>query len=131
MIGAVIGVLAVGAALAAPGHFSRPADPLEGVKTSIRLKKFAEAATALQKLAGTGNTIYFYGENGRESAPTTPLDTAGIISAHEAAVDALIGQIERPGSGHACDIRFGVRVVEILAAAEESIVTGRRVDVLR
>src|SRR2546429_8510935 len=51
----VLGVLAVGAALAAPRQFSRAADPLEGVKTAIRLKKFAEAATALQKLASAGN----------------------------------------------------------------------------
>jgi predicted dehydrogenase len=80
---------------------------------------------------GTGNTLYFYGENGRETAPATPLETAGIISAHQAAVDALIGQIEQPGSGHDCDIRFGVRVVEILAAAEESLTTGRRVDLRR
>jgi predicted dehydrogenase len=76
----------------------------------------------------TGNALYFYGENGRETAPSTPLGTAGIVSAHQAAVDALIGQIEQPGSGHECDIRFGVRVVEILAAAEESVITGRRVD---
>src|SRR2546421_149783 len=68
---AVLGVLAVGAALAAPRQFSRP-DPLEGVKTSIRLKKFAEAATALQKLAGAGNAeaqymlavFYLNGVNG-------------------------------------------------------------------
>lgn len=81
--------------------------------------------------AATGNTMYFYGESGRETAPSTPLDTAGIVSAHQAAVDALIDQIDRPGSGHPCDIRFGVRVVEILAAAEESIATGRRVDTPR
>src|SRR2546421_1264508 len=68
---AVLGMLAVGAALAAPRQFSRP-DPLEGVKTAIRLKKFAEAATALQKLAGTGNAdaqymlavFYLNGVNG-------------------------------------------------------------------
>jgi predicted dehydrogenase len=81
--------------------------------------------------AGTGTTIYFYGESGRETAPATPLGTAGIVSAHQAAIDALIGQIEQPGSGHACDIHFGVRVVEILAAAEESLTTGRRVDTPR
>src|SRR5437763_16576024 len=68
---AVLGMLAVGAALAAPRQFSRP-DPLEGVKTAIRLKKFAEAATALQKLAGAGNAdaqymlavFYLNGVNG-------------------------------------------------------------------
>src|SRR5256884_1282061 len=68
---AVLGMLAVGAALAAPRQFSRP-DPLEGVKTAIRLKKFTEAATALQKLAGAGNAeaqymlavFYLNGVNG-------------------------------------------------------------------
>src|SRR3989440_12397355 len=68
---AVLGVLAVGAAMAATRQFSRP-DPLEGVKTAIRLKKFAEAATALQKLAGAGNAqaqymlavFYLNGVNG-------------------------------------------------------------------
>src|SRR5437762_2830981 len=44
-------VLAAGAALAV----SRPPDPLDGVKTSIRLKNFAAAATELQKLAAGGN----------------------------------------------------------------------------
>src|SRR2546429_2924964 len=77
---AVLGMLAVGRALAAPRQFSRP-DPLEGVKTSIRLKKFAEAATALQKLAGAGNAdaqymlavFYLNGVNG----PRDPAQARG------------------------------------------------------
>ncbi|TLY94167.1 MAG: sel1 repeat family protein [Gammaproteobacteria bacterium] len=84
---AVLGVLAVGAALAvgtalaAPQQFSRAADPLEGVKTAIRLKKFAEAATALQKLASAGNAdaqymlavFYLNGVNG----PRDPAQARG------------------------------------------------------
>jgi predicted dehydrogenase len=81
--------------------------------------------------AATGTTIYFYGESGREAAAANPLGSDGLISAHQAAIDALIGQIEQPGSGHPCDVHFGVRVVEILAAAEESLTTGRRVDTPR
>src|SRR2546430_7570345 len=77
---AVLGMLAVGAALAAPRQFSRP-DPLEGVKTAIRLKKFAEAATALQKLASAGNAdaqymlavFYLNGVNG----PRDPAQAKG------------------------------------------------------
>src|SRR5256884_8816010 len=77
----VLGVLAVGAALAAPRQFSRAADPLEGVKTAIRLKKFAEAATALQKLASAGNAdaqymlavFYLNGVNG----PRDPAQARG------------------------------------------------------
>src|SRR5216110_1301160 len=61
-------VLAAGAALAV----SRPPDPLDGVKTSIRLKNFAAAATELQKLAAAGNpdaqyllaVFYLNGVNG-------------------------------------------------------------------
>jgi TPR repeat protein len=34
---------------------SRPADPLEGVKASIRVKNFTAAATELQRLAEGGN----------------------------------------------------------------------------
>ena len=65
----MLGVLAAGAALAAP----RPAaDPLEGVKTAIRLKNFTEAATGLQRLAVAGNAeaqyllaaFYLNGVNG-------------------------------------------------------------------
>src|SRR2546429_9870648 len=77
---AVLGMLAVGAALAAPRQFSRP-DPLEGVKTSIRLKKFAEAATALQKLAGAGNADAQYMLAGffphRGNGPRDPAQAQG------------------------------------------------------
>jgi len=38
--------------------------------------------------------------------------------------DALIGQIERPGTTHPCDVRFGLRVVQILGAAERSLANG-------
>jgi len=78
--------------------------------------------------AASGNALYFYGEHGRETAPATPLDAGGLVKAHQTALDALIAQIAHPSTGHPCDIRFGVRVVQILAAAEESLATGRRVD---
>ena len=78
--------------------------------------------------AGTGNQSYFYGEHGRETAPATPLDAAGLVKAHQSALDALLAQIEKPGTGHACDVHFGVQTVAILAAAEESLATGRRVQ---
>ena len=48
---ALLGLLAAGTALAV----SRPADPLDGVKTSIRLKDFTAAASELQRLAEGGN----------------------------------------------------------------------------
>ena len=44
---AVVGLLAAAAA----GAVSRPADPLEGVKASIRVKDFTAAAATLQRMA--------------------------------------------------------------------------------
>jgi predicted dehydrogenase len=72
----------------------------------------------------TGNMLYVYGPAGRMSAPTTGLDTAQIVAAHGSAIDALIAQIEQPGSGHPCDVHFGRRVVQILDAAERSVAHG-------
>ena len=48
---AALAVLAAAAALAV----SRPAEPLDGVKSAIRLKNFTAAATELEKLANAGN----------------------------------------------------------------------------
>src|SRR5204862_8048492 len=67
-------VVAAGAALAG----SRPPDQLDGVKTSIRLKNFAAAATELQKLAAAGNpdaqyllaVFYLNGVNGPRDPAT-------------------------------------------------------------
>jgi predicted dehydrogenase len=77
--------------------------------------------------AAVGSSIYVYGEHGRDSAPTDPPDA---VVAHGAALDALIDLAARPGAGHPCDVRFGARVVEILAAAEASLATGRLVEVV-
>ena len=79
--------------------------------------------------ATIGGSTYFEGEQGRASAPPASGDNADVVAAHQRALDALIEQIERPGSGHACDVHFGTRVVEVLAAAEQSLATGRGVDV--
>jgi predicted dehydrogenase len=73
--------------------------------------------------AAVGNSVYVYGENGREVAPTGPFDS---VLAHRAALDALIASMADPATGHPCDVHFGTRVVEILAAAEESLRTGHR-----
>jgi predicted dehydrogenase len=76
--------------------------------------------------AAVGNSLYVYGEHGREDAPPGPFDP---LVAHRAALDALMAQASSTAKGHACDVHFGARVVEVLAAAEESIRTGRRVEV--
>jgi predicted dehydrogenase len=72
-----------------------------------------------------GNSLYVYGEQGREEAPAGAFDTA---AAYQRALDALIEQAKRGKPGHPCDVRFGAQVVEVLAAAEESLSTGRRQD---
>lgn len=74
--------------------------------------------------AAAGNAVYLYGQSGRLAAPSSALDKSQLVEAHGAALDALINQIARPGTGHACDVRFGLRVVQVLAAAERSLATG-------
>ncbi len=76
--------------------------------------------------AAVGNSLYVYGEHGREEAPSGRFDTA---LAYRAALDALIGQVERGRPGHACDVHFGAQVVEVLAAAEGALRSGCRVAV--
>jgi predicted dehydrogenase len=78
-----------------------------------------------------GSSTYFYGAAGREVAPERMLGRAGEVAAHQRALDALLAQIDQPGSGHPCDVRFGARVVEVLAAAERSLAEGRKVVVDR
>jgi predicted dehydrogenase len=76
--------------------------------------------------AATGTSIYVYGQPGRESAPAGPFDP---VVAHGLALDALVDLAAEPGAGHPCDVHFGARVVEVLSAAEESLATGRRVEI--
>jgi predicted dehydrogenase len=78
--------------------------------------------------AATGSTLYVYGPGGRMTAPGS-FELPRVVAAHHAALDALIDQAAQPGSGHPCDVRFGARVVEILAAAEQALASGRRVEV--
>jgi len=77
-------------------------------------------------VAAIGNSTYVYGEQGREVAPTVAADP---VAAHSAAIDALIEQAASSVPRHPCDVHFGARVVEILAAAEEALRTGCRVAV--
>lgn len=79
-------------------------------------------------VAAIGNATYVYGEHGRETAPTIAADP---VEAHAAALDALIEQAGGSEPHHPCDVHFGARVVEVLAAAEESLRTGCRMAVAR
>jgi predicted dehydrogenase len=81
--------------------------------------------------AAAGSSVYVYGEGGRTSAPAGSSDMARVVAAHQRALDALIDLTEHPSAGHPCDVHFGARVVEILAAAEQSLASGRQVHVER
>jgi predicted dehydrogenase len=76
--------------------------------------------------AAVGNSMYVYGEHGRLEAPSGQFDTA---AAYRAALDALIAQASGQKPSHACDVHFGAQVVGVLAAAEESLRSGQRVEV--
>jgi predicted dehydrogenase len=76
--------------------------------------------------AAAGNAMYVYGEHGRLEAPSGQFDT---LAAYRSALDALIAQAASAGKReHACDVGFGAQVVSVLAAAEESLGAGCRVN---
>ncbi|MEN2418746.1 Gfo/Idh/MocA family oxidoreductase [Streptomyces rimosus] len=66
--------------------------------------------------AASGVSVTLYGTSGATSLPRRQ---EGPEVAYERAVDALLASV-RSGDGHACDARFGLRVTEVLAAAEAS-----------
>jgi hypothetical protein len=72
----------------------------------------------------TGDALYVDGERGRASAPLFALGVDEIVAAHQQALDALLAQIHGREVGHACDVHFGARVVEVLAAAEQALQSG-------
>lgn len=76
-------------------------------------------------VAAVGSTTYVYGEHGRELAPSGSVDP---VLAHASALDALVTAASSSSPAHPCDVHFGARVVEVLAAAEEALRQGRRVE---
>jgi predicted dehydrogenase len=81
-------------------------------------------------LAAQSRSVYVDGERGRESLSSRPLEIADSVSAHQAALDALIEQAARPSPSHPCDVHFGVRVVEVLVAAQASLASGCSVSLV-
>ncbi|MGW7269026.1 Gfo/Idh/MocA family protein [Streptomyces sp. NPDC054864] len=67
----------------------------------------------------SGSTVELRGEAGIAVMPSG----GGALDAFRAAVDALV-ESARSGQPHACDVRFGLRVTEILARAEEQLPAG-------
>ncbi|MGW1893827.1 Gfo/Idh/MocA family protein [Streptomyces sp. NPDC002004] len=66
--------------------------------------------------AAAGASVELAGERGRVVMPVG----GDAVGAFRSAVDALAGAV-RAGDAHACDARFGLRVTEILAEAEERL----------
>ncbi|MFJ4919372.1 Gfo/Idh/MocA family protein [Streptomyces sp. NPDC088725] len=67
--------------------------------------------------AGAGTAVQLRGEHGTTDMPTggsTP------VASFEAAIDGLLEAV-RTGRPHDCDVRFGLRLTEILAQAEEQV----------
>ncbi|MDI9887397.1 Gfo/Idh/MocA family oxidoreductase [Streptomyces sp. HNM0645] len=67
-----------------------------------------------------GASIDLYGERGR--VPMPPWSDA--VGSFRSAVDALLQSV-RTGDPHACDVRLGLRITEILAQAEERLEEAR------
>ena len=72
--------------------------------------------------AGQGHGAEFRGESG---VATMPAGNDGAVTCLGRAIDALL-ESARTGRAHNCDVRFGLRVVEILAAAERLLEGLRR-----
>ncbi|MFC5804544.1 Gfo/Idh/MocA family protein [Streptomyces formicae] len=66
--------------------------------------------------AASGTAVELVGERGRVAMPLG----GDAIGSFRSAVDALI-ESARSGDAHACDVRFGLRITEILAEAEERL----------
>ena len=81
--------------------------------------------------AARGSTVYFDGEHGRASLPARQLSNADIVAAHQRAFDQLREAIAQPEVGNDCDVHFGARVVEVLAAAEQALTTGCTVQLVQ
>lgn len=70
-------------------------------------------------VAATGVEVVLRGEHGVAELPKWD----GAVEAFGAAVDALITSV-RTGEAHPCDVRFGLRLTELLAEAEARAGTG-------
>src|SRR5207237_1808773 len=78
-----------------------------------------------------GNMVYLYGRAGRTTAPSGALDRSEVVAAHRSAIDALIGQVEQPRSGHACDVHLRRRVVQLLDPGAQAIASPPRLPLER
>ena len=91
----------------------------------------SSASLSYSSPAVTGNSLYIDGESGRLPAPMAALSTADSIAAHHVALDTLIDLSQQSAPAHPCDVHFGTRVVGVLAAARESLTSGRLIEIAR
>jgi predicted dehydrogenase len=93
--------------------------PLDTVHLTFRHEGGASSTAALSLTtpeAGAGVVVELRGEHGVAELPPR-VAGEGPVQALGRAVDALL-HAAREGQPHACDARFGLRVVELLAEAE-------------
>jgi predicted dehydrogenase len=105
-------VSAVVAGRGARDHVNLILRHAERVSSSVSLSLTAPPAIA-------GRTFYFDGESGRLALPSAP--QADVVRAHQAALRTLIDLSTQRDPSHPCDIHFGAQVVDVLAAAEQSL----------
>ncbi|MFF5566692.1 Gfo/Idh/MocA family protein [Streptomyces sp. NPDC012623] len=86
---------------------------VSGAASSVAL-----SLSAPQASAGTGLEV-----RGEHGTAALPQDWGDHVDSFAAAVDALLEAV-RTGQPHACDVRFGLRLTEILAAAEAQLTAG-------
>jgi predicted dehydrogenase len=93
-----------------------------GATSTLSLALTAPAGT-------TGRTVYLDGESGRLTLPPNALPIEDVVKAHQTALQTLIDLSAQAAPSHPCDVHFGARVVEVLAAAEQSLTSGCWVQV--
>lgn len=93
--------------------------PADTVHLALRHGSGASSTATLGLSApaeAAGAAIELYGEKGRVPMPVW----GDAIGSFRSAVDALL-ESARTGDAHACDVRLGLRITEILAEAEERL----------
>ncbi|WP_328539155.1 Gfo/Idh/MocA family protein [Streptomyces sp. NBC_00344] len=94
--------------------------PGDTVQLALRHASGASSSITLSLSApvrASGVAVEFRGEQG---VATLPEGGGGALVPFAAAVDALLESV-RTGIAHPCDVRFGLRLTEILAAAEQQL----------
>ncbi|MGP3924087.1 Gfo/Idh/MocA family protein [Streptomyces sp. 8N616] len=112
------------ACLSGPAGVTAARGPGDTVHVVLRHAGGASSTATLSLTAppaAAGAYVELRGEHGTASLPQTGGDA---VATFQRAVDALL-TAARTSAPHPCDVRFGLRVTEILAAAEEVLLAAR------